>query len=248
MNQLVVLMYHEILPREDWPGSGAGPVRTAQGVSPVLPPSLYVWKDDFEAQMAFLDRERIPVVTPEQVLAFYQGRADLPDRAVLLTFDDLWKGGMTTAYPVLKRYGFRALSFLVRSWVFDQPQPLIPGSPVCLARGEWEGLGDVFGFANHTDRLHTLGPGGPTVGAVDDLAFVADLRRCEEWTTCKKVFAYPFGAVGEGALAGLRSEGFQLAFTTVPGTNDRSTDPLRLKRHTVARDLGLDAFAKMWEQ
>lgn len=198
--------------------------------------------------MAFLAQEGIPVVTPGQVVAFYEGRVDLPDRAVLLTFDDLWKGGMTTAYPILRRHGFSALSFLVRGWIFDQPQPFVAGSPVCLARGEWEPLGDVFEFANHTDHLHTLGPSGPTVASVDQETFVADLRRCEQWTTRKKVFAYPFGAVGEGALAGLRSEGFHLAFTTVPGINDRSTDPLRLKRHTVARDMGLDAFAQLWEQ
>jgi len=248
MNRLTVLMYHEILPRSAWPASGAGAVRNAQGTTDVLPPALYVWEDDFVAQMEFLVAKGYAVVTPQEVVAFYAGVGTLPDRAILLTFDDLWKGGMTTAHPILRRLGLPALAFLVRSWVFSTPQPLLPASPVCLAEGEWQPLGDVFWFANHTDRLHTRGETGPALLSVDEATFVADLRRCEEWTTLKGVFAYPFGAVGAGALAGLGREGFRLAFTTEPGVNDRATDPLRLKRNLVPRDLPLDGFAKICEQ
>ncbi len=70
-------------------------------------------------------------------------------------------------------------------------------------------------------------------------------RRGPTLTTLKGVFAYPFGAVGPGALAGLRREGFHLAFTTEPGSNDADTDPLHLKRNLVPRDAGLDEFAKI---
>jgi peptidoglycan/xylan/chitin deacetylase (PgdA/CDA1 family) len=248
VNRLTVLMYHEILPRASWPAAGAQPVRNAQGTADVLPPPLYVWEEDFVAQMELLVRQGFAVVSIDQVLEFYAGRGDLPDRAVLLTFDDLWKGGMTTAYAVLKRLRLPAVAFLVRSWIFDTPQVTSPGSPVCLASGEWEPLGDVFAFANHTDRLHPRGAHGPTLVSTEEDLFVSDLLRCEEWTTVKGVFAYPFGAVGDGALAGLRRQGFPLAFTTEPGVNDRTTDRMRLKRNLVPRDLPLDEFAKICDQ
>jgi len=238
-------MYHEVLPRSSWPGSGAGPVRTAQGVTDVLPPPLYVWEEDFVAQMEFLSREGFSVVSIGQVVEFYRTGQSLPPRAVLLTFDDLWKGGMTAAYPVLQRLGLPALAFLVRSWVFDTPQTPLPGSPVCLARGEWESLGDVFSFGNHTDALHVRGTAGPALLSVSAEAFIVDLRRCEEWTTQKGVFAYPFGAVGEVAPPALAREGFSLGFTTEPGLNDAATDPLRLRRNVVPRDAGLDQFAAL---
>lgn len=248
MNRLTVLLYHEIVPQETWPTSGAGPVRNAQGTGDVLPPPLYVWEEDFVAQMEFLATQGFAVVTPQQALDFFLGRTDLPDRAVLLTFDDLWKQGMSTAHPVLRRHGFSALAFLVRSWIFDHPQEPRTGSPVCLAQGEWQPMRDVFSLANHTDRLHTRGATGPTGLTVSEADFVNDLRCCEEWTTLKGVFAYPFGAVGPGAVAGLVSEGFSLAFTTEPGGNDRSTDRLRLRRNLVPCGMGLDGFAKLCEQ
>ena len=243
--QLIVLLYHEILPRNQWPASGAGPVRTQQGVADVLPPPLYVWEDDFVAQMEYLVREGYSVVSSDAVVDAYRGGTPLPERAVLLTFDDLWKGGMTIAYPVLKRLGLPALAFLVGGWVFDQPQSLVPGSPVCLARGEWEPLADVFAFANHTNKLHTRGPSGITVATVDEATFVEDLRQCEEWTTLKGVFAYPFGAVGPGAVSGLQKEGFTLAFTTEQGACDEHTDRLRMRRNLVPCGAGLDEFAQI---
>jgi len=245
MNRLTVLMYHEILPLEAWPASGPGPVRTAQGVSDVLPAPLYVWRTDFEAQMEFLVREKFAVVSGARVAEAFSGGEPLPDRAVLLTFDDLWKGGMTAAYPVLKRLGLPAVAFLVSGWLFDSPQEPVPGSPVCLSRGEWKAFGDVFAFANHTDLLHTRGASGPALATVGQDEFTADLRRCEQWTTLKGVFAYPFGAVGPGALAGLEAENFSLAFTTEPGVNDDATDRLRLRRNLVPRGAGLDEFARI---
>jgi peptidoglycan/xylan/chitin deacetylase (PgdA/CDA1 family) len=162
-----------------------------------------------------------------------------------VTFDDLWKGGMTGAFPVLKCLGIRALAFVVRGWVFEAPQVLRPGSPVTLCWAERDALTDVFSYANHTDQLHTRGPAGPALLAVGDADFAADLARCEERTTLKGVFAYPFGAVGPRSPVVLAREGYSLAFTTEPGANDRGTDPLRLKRNLVPPGIGLDAFAKI---
>ena len=242
MSRLKVLLYHEIVPRDSWPTTGVGPVRTAQGMSDPLPEALYVWEDAFHAQMDWLARSGWAVVTPEQVKAAYSGGPPLPDPSVLVTLDDLWTQGMRAAVPVLRSRGWRALAFLVSAWVFDQAQTPATGSPVCVARGEWEAWSDVFALGNHTDRLHTRGPEGPVVAQVFQAEFVADLRRCEPWTTLKGVFAYPFGAVGRGALDGLRSEGFTLAFTTIPGDNTPETSPLNLHRTIVPRDLPLAGF------
>ncbi|OHB78902.1 MAG: hypothetical protein A2V98_01625 [Planctomycetes bacterium RBG_16_64_12] len=50
------------------------------------------------------------------------------------------------------------------------------------------------------------------------------------------VFAYPGGAFTGEVVAMLRSEGFELAFTTCRGINDlRRADPLRLRRINVGR-------------
>lgn len=38
-------------------------------------------------------------------------------KPVVLTFDDGWRSTWTIAYPLLKRYGFHAISFLVPTWM-----------------------------------------------------------------------------------------------------------------------------------
>lgn len=247
-HRLHVLMYHEIVSRSDWPDAGGGPVRTAQGMNTVLPQELYVWQDQFEAQLAWLAQSGWTVVTPEAVKAFYAEARPLPAKAVLLTFDDLWKQGTSFAAGVLRRHGWRGLAFLVRSWLFDEPLTPVTGSPVCLAKTEWPALADVFAFANHTDRLHLAGPAGLGVNRATQDEFTADLRRCEQLTTLKGVFAYPFGAMGPGALAGLEAEGFACAFGTEPGLNTPATPRYQLHRQVVPRDLSLEGFAALFPQ
>lgn len=245
MHRFITLMYHEIVPK----GSliaGPGPVRTAQGMNDVLPAALYVWEEDFAAQMTLLREKGYTVVDPGDLKDFVSGKRAVPEKAVLITFDDLWKGGMTRAYHILKKNGFRAIAFVVRSWVFDHAQEERFGSPVCLSTGEWKEMADVFDFANHTDTLHVRGSAG-TAGA-ELRGFVADVESCEQLTTLKGVFAYPFGEVNETMIAGLNLAGFELAFTTQPGINDASTDPLRLRRCLVPGGMDLAGFEALCAQ
>ena len=63
---------------------------------------------EFERQMGHLRRQFRPV-TPEQVLAWVEKGASLPDRAVLVTFDDGYRNNLTHALPVLLRHGISAM-------------------------------------------------------------------------------------------------------------------------------------------
>jgi peptidoglycan/xylan/chitin deacetylase (PgdA/CDA1 family) len=246
MLRLRVLVYHDIVPRSEWPLDGPGRIRTAQGQDDRLPERLYSWRDQFEAQLDWLGTSGWSVVSPEAVALFYRGEGELPERSALITVDDLWKQGMSAAAAGLRRRGWRALAFMVRGWIFDDPQPERTGSPVCLSRGELEPLKDVFAFGNHGDRLHLRGASIEGIRGVDPFELAADLARCEEWTTLPRVFAYPFGARDESAVRVLAREGYRLAFTIEPGENGADTDPMALRRDVVPRDLSLEGFAELF--
>ncbi len=76
-----------------------------------------VWGDpaldqrQFEQQVAFLAREYQPIRLAELV-AGLQGKALLPDRAVVLTFDDGYRNNLVVAAPILRHYGVPATFFL----------------------------------------------------------------------------------------------------------------------------------------
>ncbi len=71
----------------------------------------------FKADMEYLLENDFQFVSPTLYLSHIEGRADLPSKPVLITFDDGLKGVYTYAYPVLKELGLSGFFFLLVSRV-----------------------------------------------------------------------------------------------------------------------------------
>ena len=99
-NAVPVLMYHHVSPH---PGLVTVSPRT------------------FEAQMAHLARAGYTALGADEFLDFLRGKRAVPRRSVLITFDDGYLDNYVYAYPVLARYGLRAVIFAVTGWIGDGP-------------------------------------------------------------------------------------------------------------------------------
>lgn len=64
----------------------------------------------FRKQIEFI-KESFHVMTMEQVIEAVKGGAELPENAMLLTFDDGYADNYTVAFPILEEYGLQG-SFL----------------------------------------------------------------------------------------------------------------------------------------
>ena len=58
----------------------------------------------FRKQIEFI-KESFHVMTMEQVIEAVKGGAELPENAMLLTFDDGYADNYTVAFPILEEYG-----------------------------------------------------------------------------------------------------------------------------------------------
>lgn len=73
--------------------------------------------------MRFLAQNGYQSISPEHLVASItgkarvQGLAPLPEKPVLLTFDDGYENFYTHAYPILKQYGYTALIFVLAGYV-----------------------------------------------------------------------------------------------------------------------------------
>lgn len=94
-----VLMYHHVTP------SG--------GMIAVTP-------QVFEQQIAGLARAGYTSLGAAQLAEFLAG-GRVPEKSVLITFDDGYLNNWTYAHPVLQRYGMKAVLFLVTGWAGDGP-------------------------------------------------------------------------------------------------------------------------------
>lgn len=95
-----------------WTGELEGvPVFTFHSVgTPATPDSIT--PEAFTAHLEHLSRNDYHTLTADEFYAYLVDGKPVPDKSVVLTFDDgratLW----TIAYPLLKRYGFKAVTFL----------------------------------------------------------------------------------------------------------------------------------------
>lgn len=148
---------------------------------------------EFEQQMDWVAEHMNPV-TIQQAVASLDG-GDLPDRAVLVTFDDGYRDNLTSAAPVLERRGIPATIFLATDHI---------------------GTSDPFWWDLAAWRFERHGPGGadlPVVGertwsdyraiAVDWIAaakLLPDHRRVEAVDALGDVLGGDVGSVFEGSL------------------------------------------------
>ena len=90
-----VLMYHNILPDS---------------------PDLSVWQvsvDEFARQMDQLAEAGYTPILPEDIARAAEGRGSLPDKPIVITFDDGYEGVMVNAEPILAAHGFKGICYAV---------------------------------------------------------------------------------------------------------------------------------------
>lgn len=102
-NEFEVLCYHDV--SETHPGDGYG-VTLAQ----------------LQEQFDFLQKH-YKVVSLDDVISASQGKKNLPEKAVLITFDDGLASFYDLVYPLLKRYKFPAVFAVVGKWIEDGKAP-----------------------------------------------------------------------------------------------------------------------------
>ncbi len=101
-NRLLVLSYHDI--RDDVARKGD-------------PDGYAVSAQNFAAHLDWLSGHGYHPVSLGDVMAASRGERALPEKAVLLTFDDGLRSVYTHAFPLLRAYGYPALVAVVTDWV-----------------------------------------------------------------------------------------------------------------------------------
>jgi peptidoglycan/xylan/chitin deacetylase (PgdA/CDA1 family) len=219
---LCVLMYHK--------------VNDVDGNSVTVPVSL------FDEQMAQLRELGYRPVSLDDVVAHYRQGAALPDRAVLITFDDGYLDNLENAAPILGRHGYPAVLFVPIGYLGGR-RPL-PHDEHLAARGivnrtlDWGGLAELERAGIQVES-HGIGHRPLADLEIDEAAreiTLSKLRLEEALQRPIRAFAYVKGSEAHYRpvhLSLLRQAGYDVAFTSISGGNGRHTDPLQLHRYNV---------------
>lgn len=244
-----VLMYHEFREYADLDSTKPSAISVAQDYQDALPTVLFSYLADFKAQMSYLKMEGYHTLTLQEIKEFYEKGIDLPEKSVLLTFDDAFQSVYKYAYPILKDYQFHAICFVVLGWLSQEKQPFDSSQSTVMSKQELENMQDVFESANHTTNLHIRHKDGTSEMQRTSLQELKeDLPACGEYVDVSDVFAYPFGIYCSNDVKRLAESGIRYAFTTLPGVNTKETPLLELHRDTVTLGCTIEEFKTIIER
>ena len=102
---VTVLCYHHIIPE-------------------ALPESLntIVTLSEFEDQMKYLYEHGYYTASLKDIQEFLYNKQKLPEKTVVITFDDGYESNYIYAYQVLKKYDLKAVIFIIGSKMVDDGQ------------------------------------------------------------------------------------------------------------------------------
>lgn len=211
-----VLMYHYVYTEEDRPDE----LNTN-----------YLLNTKLEEQLKYLKEQQYYFPSYQELAAYVKGDIDLPEKSVVLTFDDGQKGFLNYGIPLLEKYEIPATSFVIASKDWDTKLK--------------EYASEYVSFQSHSYDMHkgggTIGHGG-IISAMSREEILQDLETAQNILSHTEAFAYPYGDVTEDAKKAVSEAGILCAFTTEYGRVESGSDPVVLPRVRVLGDASLEGF------
>ena len=220
-NGLAICMYHYVYDKDN---------------PPAKLNNNYIEVDALEEELKYLVDNDYFFPTWEEVRQYIDGELLLPEKSIVLTFDDGSKNFLELGAPLFDKYKIPVTSFLITSKSGEEKV------------AEYES--DYVTFQSHSHNMHraggNIGHGGifpvmPHEEAVADLQTSIDICKHGE------AFAYPYGDYTDSCVEAVDASGFLCAVTTEFGRVYPGDNPLLLPRVRMTHGQSLEAFISLVE-
>lgn len=194
--------------------------------------------DEFKDQLAFLEAQGAHFLTAEQLHRHLVRGDEVPEKSILLTFDDNYQGFYDNAYPLLKAKKIPSVMFVHTAFVGNTKPPHPKMSWETLKALDKEGLVTI---ASHTVNH----PGEFEKKPLDvQQTELYDSKRALEDQLGHPVsyLAYPEGRGDDQTFALAQQIGYTMAFTVQNGPAEQSPGILAVNRYIHTR------LEKAWEE
>ena len=227
---------------------GAAPAATVNG-TPVAEETVAAYIDDFRATSSLEDDgawatwladNGYTTIVMADLIAYVRDGTPLPEKPIILSFDDGYYNNYVYVLPLLQQYSARIVLSLLGRNTDDFTE--WPSESIDYAHVTWDQLNEMLDTGlvevqNHSYNLHAYtserhgciqNPGESDAAYTQLLR--ADLQRlqdelAEHTGRTPDTFAYPYGKYGDLTDTVLRDMGFQATLTCDWGVNHITRDP-----------------------
>ena len=163
---------------------------------------------EFESQLSYLSRSGYETVFFADLIEFVYGEGELPEKCVVITSDDGYRGVIEIASPICQKYGMK-MSCAVIGNKTDMPTHFDPS----------EADTDTVEITSHSYALHDNG-----VAELDEDAIRGDAEMMAQsygvkFPTVCTAFTYPHGFLSDESEKILADCGYLCTVTTDYGVN-----------------------------
>jgi peptidoglycan/xylan/chitin deacetylase (PgdA/CDA1 family) len=231
VQKVPVLMYHSI-------SDHTNPKFKQFVVSPKL----------FAEHMAYLHQHKYTPITVSQFVAALTHRGNkLPDRPVVLTFDDGFADFYTVALPIIKRYGFTATLYTATAYINGTSRWLQHEGETARPMLTWEQLGEINASGIECGGHSHSHPQLDTLSQAEAYSEILQCKRHLEDHLHQEVlsFAYPFGYHTASIRRQVQEAGYTSACAVKFAMSSEKTDPFALARLIVRPNTTQGALASL---
>ena len=197
-------------------------------VNDLLANSLYLSVKDFTAHLTYFEQAGITPISMQQLYDHWYHDAPIPEKPIVLTFDDGYRSMYTTVYPLLKERGWSGTFFCITDARWSDNYLLSDMIAEMAANGMEIGSHTVSHLELNAftgSRLHRE--------LSESMDILSDITGKEVNMLC-----YPAGRYNDETQSAANEEGYLCAVTTQNGFAAKSQGMYALKRLRVSKDYG----------
>lgn len=220
-----------------------------------------VTPSQLESDLLWLKNNGYTTVFIGDLINYVYNNVDLPEKPVVITFDDGYYNNLTYLYPLLTKYNMKASISLVGSYSeeFSKTMDLNPA----YAHLTWDNVkqmqeSGLVEFLNHSYNMHSndVRKGSSIIKGEDKdkykALFTSDVMKLQELLSLNcgitpQAYTYPFGYICSEAESILKELGFLATLSCYEKVNYITKDPnclYQLRRFNRSSTLSTEGFMK----
>ena len=217
--------------------------------------------EQFETDLKYIKQKGYEAITAQNLVDYYNGNFKLPEKPIMITFDDGYLSFYEYAYPLLKKHDMKAVLSIIGKYTDLYSD--CDDRNVNYAHVTWDNVAEMsksglVEIANHTYDLHTLTERkGSTIKSgekVDcyQMMLSSDLKIVQQKVSdstgiTPTTFTYPFGRVCKQSYSIIEEMGFKVSLGCEEKINyldKEKPDLYKLKRFNRAHGKTSESFFK----